>query len=302
VNPDPSLPNGVIPWVLDGPHADAVWALSERLVGESFAAPSTIGAPTAAAVASGLSVNRLPSTRVLAGKVWRLALQDGTSAEVHFDAQGSGSRWQGLPGLALPAQGTATSDVVEAAPGVFFIDLLLPGQTEETVAVIADTRSGQALVVATRMGERERPGATRFRQRFTAATIEGGPTTGTVPMPTTDLTGRRALYRYSADTVYEHVYLNTRWYAYQCLKGMRRGDAGCDEASYYKLADDLYVVAWRELLIDIAAVFAYDMRAMRTTGKAWGIAGASTDIRNIPAGAFIEPLAGAEYPDDVVPI
>jgi hypothetical protein len=24
VNPDPVLPNGVIPWVMDGPHADAV--------------------------------------------------------------------------------------------------------------------------------------------------------------------------------------------------------------------------------------------------------------------------------------
>jgi hypothetical protein len=83
---------------------------------------------------------------------------------------------------------------------------------------------------------------------------------------------------------------------------MRRGDAGCGEASYYKLADDLYVVACRELLIDIAAVFVYDVHAMRTTGKAWGIAGASTEIRNISAGALIEPLAAAEYPNDVVPI
>jgi hypothetical protein len=41
---------------------------------------------------------------------------------------------------------------------------------------------------------------------------------------------------------------------------------------------------------------------MRTTGKAWGIAGASTEIRNISAGALIEPLAAAEYPNDVVPI
>ncbi|HSV45614.1 MAG TPA: SDR family NAD(P)-dependent oxidoreductase, partial [Ramlibacter sp.] len=53
VNPDPVLPNGVIPWVLDGSHADAVWALSERLVGETFAAPASGGAPTATAVASG---------------------------------------------------------------------------------------------------------------------------------------------------------------------------------------------------------------------------------------------------------
>ncbi|MEO8808116.1 MAG: hypothetical protein ABI433_18700, partial [Burkholderiaceae bacterium] len=47
VNPDPFLPNDVIPWVLDGAHADAVWALSERLVGESFASPPAAGAPQA---------------------------------------------------------------------------------------------------------------------------------------------------------------------------------------------------------------------------------------------------------------
>ncbi|WP_158290193.1 SDR family NAD(P)-dependent oxidoreductase [Ramlibacter sp. WS9] len=301
VNPDPVMPNGVIPWVLDSEHADAVWALSERLVGETFAAPPSTGAPSAAAVASGLSVNRLPSTRALAGKVWKLVLQDGASAQLQFDAQGNGCRWQGLPGLTLPAQGTATADVVEAAPGVFFVDLMLE-PPQETVAVCADTRSGQALVVASRMGERERPGATRFRQRFTAAMLGGAAAEAPTSAPTMDLIGRRALYRYSDDTVYEHVYLNSNWYAYQSLKGMRRGDAGCDEASYFKLADDLYVVAWRELLIDIAAVFVYDMKAMRTTGKAWGIVGASTEIRNIPAGAFIEPLASTVYPGDVLPV
>ena len=45
-------------------------------------------------------------------------------------------------------------------------------------------------------------------------------------MPTRDLIGTRALYRYSETTVYEHIYLNTGWYSYQCLKGLRRGGAG----------------------------------------------------------------------------
>lgn len=49
-------------------------------------------------------------------------------------------------------------------------------------------------------------------------------------------------------------------------------------------------------------MFVYDMGAMRTTGKAWGIVGASKEIRNIPAGATIEPLASAVYPGDVLPV
>jgi hypothetical protein len=56
------------------------------------------------------------------------------------------------------------------------------------------------------------------------------------------------------------------------------------------------------MLIDIAAVFVYDMSAMRTTGKAWGMVGASTEIRNIPAGAYIEPLASAVYPAELLPV
>lgn len=82
-------------------------------------------------------------------------------------------------------------------------------------------------------------------------------------------------------------------------KGLRKGDAGCDPASYWKLGDDLYVVTWRELLIDIAAVFVYDMTGLRTTGKAWGLSGQATEVRNIAAGAVIEPLPTTRYPADV---
>jgi hypothetical protein len=44
------------------------------------------------------------------------------------------------------------------------------------------------------------------------------------------------------------------------------------------------------------------MKATRTTGKASGTPGTSKEIRNIPAGAFIEPLARAAYPADVPPV
>ena len=111
---------------------------------------------------------------------------------LRFDAQASGCRWRGLPSLALYAQGKATADVVNVAPGVFFIQRLLTETLQETVSVFADTRSGQALMVASRIGERERPGATGFRQRFTAAKIDGIPRRGAPPALTTDSIGRRA--------------------------------------------------------------------------------------------------------------
>ncbi|MEW6643699.1 MAG: MoaF C-terminal domain-containing protein [Pseudomonadota bacterium] len=247
-------------------------------------------------IAGTLGFNRLPSTSALAGTTLALTLDNGDTARIAFGPDNS-CDWRGLPGFSAPS-GRAATDVVEAAPGVYFIDLLLSPDAPETVNVIADTTTRHALIVGTRMNapvDRD----TRLSQLFTAATIDGGAATGPAPAPTRELVNHRALYHYSPETTYEHIYINTKWYAYQCVKGARRGDCGCDPVSYYKIRDDLYVVTWREILIDIAVVFVYDMKAMRTTGKAWGLLGAPPQMRNAPAGAHIEMLQGADYPAGV---
>jgi hypothetical protein len=118
-------------------------------------------------------------------------------------------------------------------------------------------------------------------------------------MLTRDLIGTRAIYRYSEDTIYEHIYLNSRWYTYQCLKGLRKGDCGTDEASYWKIRDGVYVVTWREILIDLAAVFIYDMNACRSTGCAWGTPGGLPEPRHILTGALFEKLNEPGYPADI---
>jgi molybdenum cofactor biosynthesis protein MoaF len=256
--------------------------------------------PSAAAVSSGLSVNRLPSTDALAGTRLLFTLQDGTPMTLDFD-HSHGCAWSNIPGITLAGSGRATVDVVEGAPGVYFIDLLLPDMAMQTADVIVDMDTRHALVVSSSLNEPvER--RTRLSQQFTTAIVGDASTVaiGPKPAPTRDLIDHRALYHYSPDTTYEHIYINSNWYAYQCVNGVRRGDCGCDHASYYKIADDVYVVAWREILIDIAAVFVYDMKAKRTTGKAWGVIGKPLELRNVPAGAFIEPLHGAGYPAGIV--
>jgi hypothetical protein len=41
----------------------------------------------------------------------------------------------------------------------------------------------------------------------------------------------------------------------------------------WKIRDGVYVVTWREILIDLAAAFVYDMKACHSAGCAWGTAG-----------------------------
>lgn len=308
VNPDPRLPNGVMPWALDLQHAEAVWSLSERLVGESFtcdkpkASTSSAAPPSSAAVASGLSVNRQASTDRLQGRTLQIALEGNGEATLEFLSDRV-LQWRGLPGLALDASGTCPVDVVEAAPDVLLIVAMLPAHARETVAVVLDHGTHHVLFVASQLAGDERPfeRKTRIRQRFTTGRLLGSQprSQSPAPAPTRDLIGTRAIYRYSADTVYEHVYLNTHWYSYQCLKGVRRGDCGTDEASYWKIRDDVYVVTWREILIDLAATFVYDMKACRSTGCAWGTPGGLPEPRHILTGATFETLDAANYPADI---
>ncbi|WP_436214088.1 MoaF C-terminal domain-containing protein [Bradyrhizobium sp. LjRoot220] len=76
-------------------------------------------------------------------------------------------------------------------------------------------------------------------------------------------------------------------------------DCGTDETSYWKIRDGVYVVTWREILIDLAAVFVYDMAACRSTGCAWGTPGGLTEPRHILTGAVFEKLHDAGYPADI---
>jgi len=111
--------------------------------------------------------------------------------------------------------------VVDAAPDVLLIVAMLPAHGRETTAIVLDLSTHHVLFVASRLADGRLPfeRKTRVTQRFTKGQLRGSQPSlqSSAPAPTRDLIGTRAIYRYSKDTVYEHVYLNTRWYSYQCL-------------------------------------------------------------------------------------
>lgn len=304
VNPDTRLPNGVIPWVRDEKHAEEVWELSEQLVAETFPRPTEqaatgAGGPSSGSVASGLSVNRQASTDELVGQSLKFETEAGKIVDLEFITDGVA--WTALPGITYAAAGTCETDVVEVAPEVLLITLKLPAATLETMQVIFDQSTRRAFFVASKFSDLQAPFArkTRLTQTFTNAVVQGETARGAPIEATRDLLGLRALYHYSEDTVYEHIYLNSKWYSYQCLKGMRAGDCGTDEASYFKVRDGVYVVTWREILIDLAAVFVYDMDAKRATGMAWGAPGDLSEPKYIPTGAWFEKINEPGYPEGV---
>lgn len=122
-----------------------------------------------------------------------------------------------------------------------------------------------------------------------------------VPHETRDLIGLRTFQTYSPNHTYEHTYLNSRRYAWQCLVGVQRGHGDVDLASCWQFDTDQYVFTFREFLIPVASVFFFNFASGRSTGKFLGVTAAGS-IANQPAGAFMRKASMTFYPPDAAPV
>ncbi|MDQ5990666.1 MoaF C-terminal domain-containing protein [Providencia stuartii] len=93
---------------------------------------------------------------------------------------------------------------------------------------------------------------------------------------------------YSESTAVEHIYINSQWYAYHIYGGVRHGECDCDQATYLKIKDDVYLLGFRELAVDVAIILLLDLKSMRNTGFAVGY----TDEQwfSIPIGAYMKRI------------
>ncbi|HBP0513075.1 molybdenum cofactor biosynthesis F family protein [Pseudomonas aeruginosa] len=109
--------------------------------------------------------------------------------------------------------------------------------------------------------------------------------------PSEELLGLRNQYVYSANEAYEHIYLNPRFYTWQCLRGTEQGLADTDRCHHYRLAERLYLFVWREKIVPTLGVLLIDLEAGRTDGKIFGYQGDdfATPV-NFPVGALARVL------------
>ncbi|HBN9087740.1 TPA: molybdenum cofactor biosynthesis F family protein [Pseudomonas aeruginosa] len=110
-------------------------------------------------------------------------------------------------------------------------------------------------------------------------------------VPSDELVGLRNRYVYSASEAYEHVYLNSAFYTWQCLRGAERGLADTDRCHCYRLAERLYLFVWREKIVPTLGVLLIDLEAGRTDGKIFGYQDDdfATPV-NFPVGALAQVL------------
>jgi hypothetical protein len=247
--------------------------------------------------ASELAFHRLPQTAALVNQIMKITLDTGTSFDLEF-ADGNEVSWH-----SDNERGTDWCEVVEVAPETYFIDMTFTHLPRQSQTFIVNIQSRQVLSIRTIMREGDVGKEPRAVHDFSAGVLGDPaiPPTGYKPAPTRDLIGLRGLYVYSPEQCFEHIYLNSERYVWQCIVGPLRGEGDVDMASVYKFDDNQYIFAFREFGLPVSTVFFYNWDQMRSTGKFFAI-GEDGAIDNTPAGALIKKLSVAFYPLDMQPI
>ncbi|AXB43416.1 MoaF C-terminal domain-containing protein [Amycolatopsis albispora] len=236
--------------------------------------------------AARIATYRLPNAD-LSGRELTVTLDDGTALALRFDDAETAT----CNGIKDPYDAVAVRD------DVFFVNFPHTSVEGEALTVVFSTTTHRALAVRSVIGAEEVEGVPRVSQTFRAGTTDGGTPSGEAPGPSRDLIGKRNIYRYSPDHLYEHVYVSSQRYAWQCLEGVQRGHGDMDLSTVWKFSDGLYLFCFREFRIAVASVWLHDLGyALRTTGVFLGLTGDGRSEHS-RAGGHIYPLGTVAYPD-----
>jgi len=250
-------------------------------------------------LAPGFDANKAPHSHALDGRTITLVDDRGTRIPHVF-----GDRtvtWEYTPGPDDDGEASASTDpceVVEVDDDLYYVQFQHVYKPDEAVSLIADLRTGHALSVVSTIGEAA-AGRTAVQQYFAPSRIEGIETSGTAPAPTTELIGRRALWVYSTQHAYEHVYLSPHWYSWQCLAGPEQGLADTDENTAWRIRPGIYVFAWREKVIPCGSVTIADhrdLKALRSHGYLFGRDEAGTGVTHFTFGAHGRLMSTTVHP------
>lgn len=246
--------------------------------------------------AAGIDTNRLPTTPALAGR--SLALTFGKRRLALDFRSADALQWS-----QDAEQGSDWYEAIEVAPQTFFLDMTFTAKPRESLTLIVNTASRRVLSIRSIAADVHVEGRPLVDQFFDVGVLgdERAAPSGTEPAPTRELIGMRTFQRYSPRHLYEHVYLSSQRYCWQCLVGKQRGHGDVDLASYYKFDDQQYVFTFREFLIPVASVFFFNMKDLRSTGKFLGLSSAGA-VQNNKAGAFIHKASMTFYAQDAEPV
>lgn len=243
------------------------------------------------------SGGRPDPTSDLVGKSFAVAFGDGDRLSLAFETAGilswsaKGTKGHGQQ----PYQAFCVRD------GMYFVDFIDANDELKSISLWLDlTRDAVLLIegsVADKSAENmnlltrvEQTGA----QSVPTLTYRSGSIgkASIVEFARTDkLFGKFFRYVYSDTHIYDHYYVNPKYYFWYCWHGPDAGIGEFDEADYFELADDIYLICWREKFLPCLAVTIEDLSSMRSIGKVFGADSRTWRTGNSTVGATMSIVA-----------
>ncbi|WP_018682941.1 molybdenum cofactor biosynthesis F family protein [Actinokineospora enzanensis] len=241
-------------------------------------------------LAPGFDANKAPTVGDLHGREVVLEGPDGPLLTARF--AGNRVEWDG---------GSDACETFLVDDDLYYTQFHPESRPNQALSLFLDLRNGRALLVTTIIGE---DGTPRVTQRFEPATLRDADVFGDAPAPSRALIGRRAMWVYSEQHAYEHVYLSPHWYTWQCLAGPEKGLADTDENSVWQLRPGIYVFTWREKVIHCASVTVADHRdihRLRSHGVLFGLNESGDGSTHFTFGAHGRLLSNTVHPEEYDP-
>lgn len=258
----------------------------------------------------GMNEYKLPATDELAGKELKFYFEAGNRVINYIFYNASSLTWEVLDGPDKGQSSTETYEAIRVAPNIYFVDFVKKNLPNVSVSMALDLNTQKATVLMATAPDKEsasRSLVDRLEHGLDLSTMKveflhanvnpSSPDEPVVPHErTTDLVGKRTKYAYSSKHVYEHIYLNDRFFTWHCLKGPERGLADTEICDYFKIAPDIYLFTWREKIIPTVGVVLINLNDMRSNGKIFGLDLASGNIVNFTMGSRAEFSPAATNP------
>lgn len=246
--------------------------------------------------------NILEYVNDLAGKTLDFYMDNGWLIRHTFHS-GDSLTWEILEGEGVIEKVTESYTATCIRDGIYFVDFIKSQEKGTSVSLVINLNTNDGTANINQMPTREetmRPAYQRVMDgdlltpvasTFLQFTIGTEYTKGRGHQVTDELIGKRVQYTYSPHESYEHVYLNSSYYSWQCLRGVEKGLADTDLCHYYKIDEQLYFFVWREKIIPTAGVIMIDFKRLKTTGKIVGYDGTDFEkLNNFPVGAYAKVL------------
>lgn len=234
----------------------------------------------------GFGQNTIPPTDALAGEHLSITFGD-VGWEVDFT--------DGEQLTLAEGGGAATTErylAREVLDDVFLVDVQRALAPDRTIVLLVDRpRSIVTAILSTVVGEGD---DMHVEEEALHGVLPGGDSADRHE-PTNDMVGQRWQYIYSPDHAYEHVYLNSSTYCWQCLEGEEKGQADCDPTTAFKIRDDVYLFTWMERVVPCDGIVVIDWVNMRNNGRIFGWDTGDQEFNSISMGARAVRLNVTQY-------